>query len=53
MRRTFGVGVRDVACALKLMRGPAVRGLDLMRRLRADHPGARRRSPARPQPTAT
>jgi glycosyltransferase involved in cell wall biosynthesis len=29
MRRTFGVGVRDVDCAFKLVRGSAVRGLDL------------------------
>lgn len=29
MRRTFGVGVRDVDCAFKLIRGDAVRALDL------------------------
>jgi glycosyltransferase involved in cell wall biosynthesis len=29
MRRTFGVGIRDVDCAFKLMRGPAVRALAL------------------------
>jgi glycosyltransferase involved in cell wall biosynthesis len=29
MRRTFRVGVRDVDCAFKLVRGPAVRALDL------------------------
>lgn len=29
MRRTFGVGVRDVDCAFKLVRGDAVRGLGL------------------------
>jgi glycosyltransferase involved in cell wall biosynthesis len=29
MRGTFGVAVRDVDCAFKLMRGPAVRALEL------------------------
>jgi glycosyltransferase involved in cell wall biosynthesis len=29
MRRTFAVGVRDVDCAFKLVRGPAVRALEL------------------------
>jgi glycosyltransferase involved in cell wall biosynthesis len=29
MRRTFGVRVRDVDCAFKLMRGPAARALEL------------------------
>jgi glycosyltransferase involved in cell wall biosynthesis len=29
MRRSFGVGVRDVDCAFKLARGPALRALEL------------------------